>query len=60
LNSRSTLFDAKLASCQGAQLAEMVRWVTPTERLAMATSRNQYLDVGIDNHGPSRRRPRCP
>jgi hypothetical protein len=29
LSSRSTLFDVKLASRQGAQLAETVRWFTP-------------------------------
>jgi len=38
-----TLFDAKLASRQGAQLAKMVRWFTPAEVLAMATSGNAEL-----------------
>ncbi len=38
-----TLFDAKLASRQGAQLAKMSRWFTPAETLRMATSRNAEL-----------------
>jgi imidazolonepropionase-like amidohydrolase len=38
-----TLFDAKLASRQGAQLAKMVRWFTPAEVLKMATSTNAEL-----------------
>jgi imidazolonepropionase-like amidohydrolase len=38
-----TLFDAKLASRQGAQLAKMVRWYTPSEVLVMATSTNAEL-----------------
>jgi imidazolonepropionase-like amidohydrolase len=38
-----TLFDAKLASRQGAQLAKMVRWFTPAEVLKMATSTNGQL-----------------
>ncbi len=37
------LFDAKLAARQGAQLAKMVRWFTPAETLAMATSTNAEL-----------------
>src|SRR5262249_33992010 len=38
-----TLFDAKLASRQGAQLAKMVRWFTPAQVLKMATSTNAEL-----------------
>ena len=38
-----TLFDAKLASRQGAQLAKMVRWFPPAEILTMATSSNAEL-----------------
>ncbi|GFE72115.1 amidohydrolase family protein [Chroococcus sp. FPU101] len=38
-----TLFDAKLASRQGVQLAKMVRWYTPAEVLKMATSTNAEL-----------------
>lgn len=38
-----TLFDAKLAARQGAQLAKMVRWYTPPEALIMATSTNAEL-----------------
>lgn len=38
-----TLFDAKLARRQGAQLTKMVRWFTPAEVLAMATSTNAEL-----------------
>lgn len=38
-----TLFDAKLATRQGAQLAKMVRWYSPTEVLRMATSTNAEL-----------------
>jgi imidazolonepropionase-like amidohydrolase len=38
-----TLFDARLATRQGAQLAKMVRWFTPAEVLAMATSTNADL-----------------
>lgn len=38
-----TLFDAHLASRQGAQLAKMSRWFTPAEALRMATSRNAEL-----------------
>jgi len=37
------LFDAKLASRQGARLAEMVRWYTPAEALKMATADNGEL-----------------
>jgi imidazolonepropionase-like amidohydrolase len=38
-----TLFDAKLAKRQGAQLAKMVRWFTPGETLVMATGTNAEL-----------------
>ncbi len=38
-----TLFDARLATRQGAQLAKLVRWYTPLEILKMATSVNAEL-----------------
>ena len=38
-----TLFDAKLATRQGAQLAKMKRWFSPAEILKMATSTNAQL-----------------
>lgn len=38
-----TLFDAKLATRQGAQLAKMVRWYSPGEVLVMATGTNAEL-----------------
>jgi len=38
-----TLFDAKLASRQGAQLAKLTRWFTPAEVLKMATADNGEL-----------------
>jgi imidazolonepropionase-like amidohydrolase len=38
-----TLFDAKLAARQGAQLAKLVRWFTPAEVLKMATAGNAEL-----------------
>ena len=38
-----TLFDAHLATRQGAQLAKLVRWYTPVEILKMATSVNAEL-----------------
>lgn len=38
-----TLFDAKLAMRQGAQLAKLVRWYSPAEVLKMATSDNAEL-----------------
>ena len=38
-----TLFDAKAAATQGAQLAKMVRWYTPAEVLKMATADNAEL-----------------
>jgi imidazolonepropionase-like amidohydrolase len=37
------LFDAKVASRQGAQLAKLVRWYTPAEALKMATGDNGEL-----------------
>lgn len=38
-----TLFDAKVAATQGAQLAKMVRWYTPAQVLKMATADNAEL-----------------
>lgn len=38
-----TLFDEKLAGRQGAQLAKLTRWFTPTEVLQQATIRNAEL-----------------
>ena len=38
-----TLFDARLATRQGAQLAKMKRWYTPTEVMVMATGTNAEL-----------------
>jgi imidazolonepropionase-like amidohydrolase len=38
-----TLFDAKLANRQGAQLAKLTRWYTPAEALKMATGDNGEL-----------------
>lgn len=38
-----TLFDAKLANRQGAQLAKLTRWYTPVEALKMATGDNGEL-----------------
>jgi len=35
-----TLFDARLATRQGAQLSKLVRWYTPAEVLKMATADN--------------------
>jgi len=37
------LFDARVASRQGAQLAKLVRWYTPAEALKMATAGNGEL-----------------
>jgi imidazolonepropionase-like amidohydrolase len=37
------LFDARLTNRQGAQLAKLVRWYTPTEALKMATGDNGEL-----------------
>lgn len=38
-----TLFDARLAVRQGAQLAKLARWFTPVETLRMATAANAEL-----------------
>jgi imidazolonepropionase-like amidohydrolase len=38
-----TLFDSRLATRQGAQLAKLVRWYTPAEVLKMATGDNGEL-----------------
>jgi imidazolonepropionase-like amidohydrolase len=38
-----TLFDARIASRQGAQLTKLVRWYTPAEVLKMATGDNGEL-----------------
>ena len=38
-----TLFDAHLATRQGAQLAKLTRWYKPVEILKMATSTNAEL-----------------
>ena len=38
-----TLFDPKLGRREGAQLAKMVRWYTPSEVLKMATADNAEL-----------------
>lgn len=38
-----TLFDAKLATRQGAQLAKLARWFTPAEVLRIGTSANGEL-----------------
>jgi imidazolonepropionase-like amidohydrolase len=38
-----TLFDARLAARQGAQLVKMTRWYTPAEVLTMATRTNAEL-----------------
>ena len=38
-----TLFDAKAAATQGAQLAKMIRWYSPLEVLKMATAGNGEL-----------------
>ncbi|MEV4410319.1 amidohydrolase family protein [Catellatospora sp. NPDC049609] len=38
-----TLFDARLAGRQGAQLAKLARWFTPAAALRMATSENAAL-----------------
>ena len=38
-----TLFDAKLAGRQGAQLSKLARWYTPAEVLKMATADNAEL-----------------
>lgn len=38
-----TLFDARLTTRQGAQLAKLIRWYSPVEVLRMATSANAEL-----------------
>jgi imidazolonepropionase-like amidohydrolase len=38
-----TLFDAKLATRQGAQLAKLTRWYSPADVLQQATARNAEL-----------------
>jgi imidazolonepropionase-like amidohydrolase len=38
-----TLFDARLATRQGAQLAKLTRWYSPAEVLQQATARNAEL-----------------
>lgn len=38
-----TLFDAKVAARQGAQLTKMIRWYSPAEVLKMTTSTNAEL-----------------
>jgi imidazolonepropionase-like amidohydrolase len=38
-----TLFDAKVAARQGAQLSKLTRWYTPAEVLKMATGDNGEL-----------------
>src|SRR5215211_2812233 len=43
-----TLFDAKLAERQGAQLAKMVRWFTPAEVLKTATHDNACCSPSQD------------
>jgi imidazolonepropionase-like amidohydrolase len=50
------VFDPKLASRQGARLAEMVRWYTPAEALKMATADNGELMAlcGFINPYPGR------
>ncbi len=51
-----TLFDARLATRQGAQLAKMVRWFEPAEVLTMATRTNAELLAlsGPRNPSPGR------
>jgi imidazolonepropionase-like amidohydrolase len=50
------LFSKALADRQGARLAELVRWYTPAEALAMATSANGELLqlTGLRNPYPGR------
>ena len=50
------LFDAKLTSRQGAQLAKLTRWYTPAEALKMATGDNGELLAlsGVMNPYPGR------
>ncbi|MCC6414125.1 MAG: amidohydrolase family protein, partial [Saprospiraceae bacterium] len=46
------LFDAKLATNQGAQLAKMSRWYTPFEVLKLATHDNAQLLALSGNRAP--------
>ena len=50
------LFDARVASRQGAQLAKLVRWYTPAEALKMATADNGELMglTGFSNPYPGK------
>ena len=50
------LFDARIASRQGAILAKMVRWYTPAEALKMATAGNGELMAlsGVINPYPGK------
>jgi len=47
-----TLFDAKLATRQGAQLAKLRRWFSPAEALRLATSTNAQLLALSDPRNP--------
>ena len=47
-----TLFDPKLATRQGAQLAKMTRWFTPAQVLKMATADNADLLALSSNRSP--------
>jgi imidazolonepropionase-like amidohydrolase len=47
-----SLFDAKLAARQGAQLAKMTRWFSPAQILKMATSTNAQLLAMSDPRNP--------
>jgi imidazolonepropionase-like amidohydrolase len=48
-----TLFDQKLGAREGAQLAKMVRWYTPSEVLKMATADNAELLAMAGPRNPS-------
>ena len=50
------LFDARVASRKGAQLAKLVRWYTPAELLRMATADNGELMAlsGFSNPYPGK------
>lgn len=47
-----TLFDAKLATRQGKQLAKLVRWYSPAEVLKMATADNADLLASCGARNP--------
>ncbi len=47
-----TLFNPRLATRQGAQLAKMVRWFTPAQVLGMATAGNAELFALSGNRNP--------